>query len=196
MSQPTSREERSLTNLERTIIHRHFKGLSPRQVRLVDAVDFDARAREPELELNAALAREPRAAEAAIKHALLHYEFKDGGWLHWYGHGRWFQQRAEEVELSLDGLSARCVSVDDWLNNPHLRSGPDAVSPRGADLIFGLARVYGPALERMFLAGGRAGEDLPRWLLPWVDSYAGHLADLLSVKEESARIRGYGEERR
>lgn len=191
-----NREERSLYNLERTIIHRHFKGMSPRAIRLVDAVDFDARAREPELELNAAMAGEPAVAEGAITHALLHYEFKDSGWLHWYGHGRWFQQRAERLGLSLEGLSCRCVSIDDWLNNPHLRTGSDSVSPRGVDLIFGLARAYGPALERMFLAGGRAGEGLPGWLLPWVDSYAGHLADLLSVADESARLCPRGEERR
>jgi len=38
-----TREERTLYNLERTLIHRHFPGLAPRQVRLIDVADYDGR---------------------------------------------------------------------------------------------------------------------------------------------------------
>lgn len=181
--EPMTREERSLYNLERTLIHRHFPGLSARQVRLVEAPDFDGRAAEPRLELAQAAAEQQDAA-ALLTHILIHYELKDGGHPHWYGHGPLFARRAAELGVYSEAVRRRCFSMGDWLENPFLRSGPHAVHARVIDVVFALAGAYEEELRDFFLNERwlRGGHRLPESLLPFVKFYADELTDLLAVR--------------
>ena len=183
---PMTPQERSLHNLQRTLIARSFPGLTPREVRFVDAVDFDGRAREPRLELAARLAgaAEGNAALAPLMtHLLIHYEMKDLGQAHWRGHGPFFTRRAVELGVLSDTAMSRCCSLDDWLNDPALRSGRHAVHTRSIDVIFGLLRCYRDELHDFFLNERwlKGGGHVPDNLLPWVKFYSEEITDLLAV---------------
>jgi hypothetical protein len=176
--------ERSLFNLERALIARSFPGLTPRLVRLAEAADYDALARDPRLVFSAAQA-DAAGAELVplMTHMLLHYEMKDAGQAHWYGHGPYFTRRATELGMFSDTLRHRCFSIDDWLDNPFLRSGRHAVNARVNDVVFGLARAYDEELNDFFVNERwlRGGHRLPESLLPFVKFYAEELTDLLAV---------------
>lgn len=182
--EPMTREERTLYNLQRTLIERSFPGLSARRVSLVDAADFDARAREPRLEVSRRLVDAgAKERETLLSHALLHYEMKEAGQPHWYGHGPLFTRRAAELGIYADALAQRCFSIGDWLENPFLRSGPEAVNARVTDVVFGLAGAYHDELTDFFMNDRwmRGGHRFPDALLPFVKFYSEEITDLLAV---------------
>lgn len=182
--EPMSREERSLYHLERTLIERHFPGLAPREIVVVDTPDFDGRAKEPRLELSRPMAGAPAADRAAlVTHLLIHYEMKDSGQPHWSGHGPYFVRRAADLGVYADALARRCFSIEDWLDNPFLRAGKHAVNARVMDVVFGLAGAYREELTDFFMNERwlRGGHRLPESLLPFVKFYSDELTDLLAV---------------
>lgn len=181
--QPPTAQERSLYNLERTLIHRHFPGLAARQVKIVEAVDFDGRAKEPRLEVSVRLLGGGPRLKALLTHLLIHYEMKDSGQPHWAGHGPYFARRASELGVYSDTALRRCFSIEEWLDHPLMRSGPHAVCPRAVDVIYGLARCYREELNDFFLneRWTKGGGRVPESLLPWVKFYSEELTDLLAV---------------
>lgn len=186
--EPMTREERTLYNLERTLIHRHFPGLAARQIRLVDAADFDGRAVEPRMELSRAAVEQDTAA--LMTHLLIHYELKDAGDPHWYGHGPRFARRAAELGVYSESVRRRCFSMQDWLDNPFLRSGRHAVHARVIDVVFALADAYGEELSDFFVNERwlRGGHRLPESLLPFVKFYSEEITDLLAVRMSVAQL--------
>ena len=187
--EPMTREERTLYNLERTLIHRHFPGLAPRQARLTDAADFDGRAAEPRMLISRAAA-ESADVTALVAHLLVHYELKDAGETHWYGHGPRFARRAAELGVYSDAVRRRCFSMEDWLGNPFLRSGPHAVHARVIDVVFAMAGAYEEELRDFFLNERwlRGGHRFPDSLLPFVKFYSEELSDLVAVRMTVARL--------
>lgn len=186
-----NRVERTLYNLERTLIERRFRGLVPRAVSVVDTADFDGRAREPRLQLSAGRAAaggQPLAD--MLTHLLIHYEMKDAGNVHWAGHGPAFTRRAAELGVFSDTLRSRCFALEDWLENPFLRSGRHAVHARTGDVVFGLARYYSEELHDFFLNERwlKGGHRFPDSLLPFVKFYSEELTDLLAVRATVARL--------
>jgi hypothetical protein len=181
-SSPMTREERSVYNLETTLISRHRFAVAPREVSLVDAVDFDGRAAEPRLTLARRVAGGPQAA-ALMTHLLIHYEMKDSCQPYWRGHGAYFVRRATELGVYSDAVSSRCFSIGDWLEEPYLRSGPHGVNARAIDVVFGLAGAYRAELMDFFSNERwlKGGHRLPDNLLPFVKFYAEELTDLLAV---------------
>lgn len=176
--------ERSLLNLERTLIQRHFPGLQAREIAIVDAIDFDVRARDPRLFVSrAAAGSKPETIASLLTHALLHYEMKDSGHVHWYGHGPFFRRRANDLGVYSDTIGHRCFSMADWLDNPFLRSGQHAVDARAIDVIFALSRTYREELMDFFMNERwlKGGAKLPESLLPFVKFYSEELTDLLAV---------------
>lgn len=182
--EPMTREERSVYNLQRTLIERHFPGLSPRQTSIVDAVDFDGRACEPRLQLSRRLAEGPAAERTVLlTHLLIHYEMKDLGQPYWSGHGPYFARRATDLGVYSDAVARRCFSIGDWLGNPFMRSGPHAGHARVIDVVFGLVGAYREELTDFFMNERwlRGGHRFPESLLPFVKFYAEELTDLLAV---------------
>lgn len=182
--EPMTRDERSVYNLERTLIERDFAGLSPRPVALEDALDFDFRPREPRLRLSRRVADAPAAERASLlSHALIHYELKDAGEPGWRGHGPAFARRAAALGIYSAAIVQRCFSIEDWLQEPSMRSGPHAVNARVIDVVFGLVRAYREELDDFFLNERwlRGGHRFPDSLLPFVKFYAEELTDLLAV---------------
>jgi hypothetical protein len=179
-----SREERSLYNLERTLIERHFTGLSPRAVSLVEAADFDARPRDPRMVVSRrALALPPEERAALLTHALVHYELKDAGEAQWRGHGPRFARKAARLGVYSAAVAQRCFSITEWLDEPSLRSGPHAVQARVIDVVFGLVDSYREELDDFFINERwlRGGHRFPDSLLPFVKFYSEEITDLLAV---------------
>ncbi len=179
-----TRQERSLYHLQRTLIERHFRGLAPRQVQIVDALDFDARAKEPRLQLSRQQADSSGLnAVAVLTHLLIHYEMKDAGQAHWRGHGPYFTRRATDLGVYSDAVMRRCFSIADWLDDPALRSGPHAVNARVIDVVFGLASAYREELVDFFANERwvKGGHRIPESLLPFVKFYSEEITDLLAV---------------
>lgn len=182
--EPMTRAERSLYNLQRTLVERDFAGLSPRPVSLVDAPDFDARPRDPRLQLSRrVLDAAPAERASLLAHALLHYELKDAGEPHWRGHGPRFAQKAARLGIYSAAVVQRCFSIEDWLDEPSLRSGKHAVNARVIDVVFGLVRAYREELDDFFLNERwlRGGHRFPDSLLPFVKFYSEEITDLLAV---------------
>jgi hypothetical protein len=182
--EPMTREERSLYNQLRTLVERSSPGLAAREVELVDAADFDARAKEPRLQLARRAAHAPAAErEALLTHALLHYEGKDAGRPHWRGHGPEFTRRAAQLGVLGQVVGQRCFSIADWLDDPCLRSGQHAVNARVVDVVFGLTAAYRAELSDFFMNDRwlRGGHRFPDSLLPFVKFYSEEITDLLAV---------------
>lgn len=182
--EPMTRDERSLYNLERTLIERDFAGLSPRAVSLGDAIDFDARPRDPRLQASLRIMGAPAAERASLlQHALIHYELKDNGEPLWRGHGPRFVQRAIQLGIYSAAVVQRCFSIEDWLDEPALRSGEHAVNARVIDVVFGLVRNYHDELNDFFINERwlRGGHRFPDNLLPFVKFYSEEITDLLAV---------------
>jgi hypothetical protein len=190
--EPMTREERSLYNHERALIGRRFPGLAAREIQLDDgAADFDGRAREPRLILaRRVLDLAVQERESLLTHLLIHYELKDAGRLHWRGHGPEFVKRARALGVYGEAVTQRCFSIEDWLEDPTLRSGPHAVNARVIDVVFGLAAAYEEELNDFFMNERwlRGGHRFPDGLLPFVKFYSEELTDLLAVTSTVSKL--------
>ena len=179
---------KTLYNIQRILLKRHFGDLPPRPVAFVDSPDFDGRV-GARLELRPGLGEKPFQCESLLMHLLIHCELAEGGHLQWRGHGPFFRRRCQELGLG-DPDAVRCYAIEDWINEPHLREGPHALKPRVIDIVFGLVRGYRRELVELFGADKFELEasQLPVTLRPWVNRYAAQIANLISMQLDLERI--------
>ena len=154
----------------------------------MDDADFAGRAVEPRMELSRAAVEQDAAA--LMTHLLVHYELKDAGDPHWYGHGPRFARRAAELGVYSEAVRRPCITMQDRLENPYLRSGRHAVHARVIDVVFALADAYEEELRDFFVNARwlRGGHRVPDSLLPFVKFYSEEITDLLAVRMSVAQL--------
>jgi hypothetical protein len=115
-------KEQKLYRLELELIRRHFKGLTPRPVKLVKKLELGAHgeAGEPDL-LIKDTRRTRKELESLLKHELIHYELKEKGNVY-HGHGEAFLKRAQQLGIIDNYVLQRCFSAEEYEHTPTVRT--------------------------------------------------------------------------